>query len=424
MFANIIENLRFQGYNPRTLLDVGANIGGFSRSFVDIFPLCKPALIEPNPFCRDELAKLPFDYYAVAASRESGKAELFLTKEWLQSTGVSLYREQTDFFRDEVIVKQEVDKARLDDLFPDRTFDFVKIDVQGAELDVLIGGEHLLRKADYVLIEVSLVQYNEGAPPAEAVFSAMNLLGFRCADVAEFHRMSGAFDGALIQMDFLFERIAPRPTQNYRYAKLHDHGSLLTYLTDCKTKCPDFSVIDVGASANPWSAAVIDATFDKQACAGAKLHFSGDFNDRRAWEPLLAHVSKHGRFSYSICSHTLEELAYPAVTLEMLPRIADAGHISVPSRFLETARIEGPYRGFIHHRWVLDNIGEQLVVVPKIPMTEFLVVENEVANVLATDQAEFQVYWRRGLSFSFINDDYLGPTAPAVVDIYKGFFNR
>ena len=46
----------------------------------------------------------------------------------LQSTGVSLYRENTKYFRDEVTVTRTVPKARLDDLFAGRRFDFVKID--------------------------------------------------------------------------------------------------------------------------------------------------------------------------------------------------------------------------------------------------------------------------------------------------------
>jgi FkbM family methyltransferase len=424
MPADFIKNLRFQGYNPRTLLDVGAHLGAFSRGFVEAFPHCKPTMIEPNPHCRDDLARLPFEHVAVAASREPGKAELHLTREWLQSTGASLYREQTPFFRDEVVFKQEVNKARLDDLFPDRQFDFVKIDVQGSELDVLIGGERLLRKADFVLIEVSLVQYNAGAPPAENIFIAMNRLGFRCADVTEFHRMNGVFDGALLQLDFLFERIVTRPTQNYRYTGMHDLAGLMEYLSGSRARCPDFSVIDVGASANPWSAPVIDATFDMQDCGSAKLHFSGDFNDRRAWDPLLAHVSRHGRFSYSICSHTLEDLAYPAVTMEMLPRIADAGFVSVPSRFLERTAVEGPYRGFIHHRWILDNVGETLMVVPKMPVLEYMEGAGEKGKPHNKEVDELQIFWRRGLSFSNMNNDYLGPTASAVVQMYQKFLDR
>ena len=215
---NVFEELRFQGYAPQTMLDVGAHIGSFTKAFLEVFPDCVPTLIEPNPFCHAELSALAFERHAVAASNAPGRAELFLTKDWLQSTGSSLYRENTEFFRDEVLVKQEVDKVRLDDLFQGRRFDFVKIDTQGSELDILRGGEAVLRQADYILIEISLVEYNIGGARAEAVFSQLASMGFRCADVTEFHRLASVQNGNLLQMDFLFERQAKRPLQNFCHA--------------------------------------------------------------------------------------------------------------------------------------------------------------------------------------------------------------
>jgi FkbM family methyltransferase len=208
MSGQALEALRRQGYAPRTLLDVGAHVGSFARSFLEIFPDCAVTLVEPNPFCQEDLAKHPFERHAVAASDAPGRAELFLTKEWLQSTGVSLYRENTAFFRNDVVLKHEVEKVRLDDLFAGRTFDFVKIDTQGSELDVLRGGETVLARADYVLIEVSLVEYNLGGARAEAVFAQLAAMGFKCADVTEFHRLQGVQNGNLLQIDFLFEREA------------------------------------------------------------------------------------------------------------------------------------------------------------------------------------------------------------------------
>lgn len=420
----VLEDLRFRGYAPRTLLDVGAHIGSFTYNFLQVYPDCVPTMVEPNPHCEEALAKLPFERHMVAASSEAGSAELFLSKEWLQSTGTSLYRENTPHFRDEVLLKHEVPKARIDDLFAGRRFDFVKIDTQGAELDVLQGGRHVLRQADYILLEISLVEYNLGGAKAEAVFAELAAMGFRPSQVTEFHRFQGVHDGNLLQMDFLFERMVQRPTQNYRYGALHGHHDVLEWLKAQKARCHDFSVIDVGAAANPWSAEVLDATFDMGECGAAPLHFRGNFNDPRAWEPVLKHVATHGRFSYAICSHTLEDLAYPQIALEMLPRIAEAGYVCVPSRYLESLRPEGPYRGFIHHRWVLDNVGEELVIAPKIPLVEFLPMAAEGDWPARPERFEFQMYWRGAIRFSAINGDYLGPTRANVIGLYGQFFDR
>jgi FkbM family methyltransferase len=424
MKAGLLEDLRFQGYHPRTLLDVGAHIGTFTAEFLRVFPTCAPTLIEPNPHCQADLSRLPFERHAFAASSAPGRAEMFLTREWLQSTGSSLYRENTAFFRDEVLLKAEVETARLDDVFAGRRFDFVKIDTQGAELDVLTGGRTVLAKADYILVEVSFVDFNAGGARAEAVFGLLSEMGFRCADAAEFHRLRGVENGGLIQMDFLFERLAPRPSQNHGYAGLHGHGPLLAWLKDRKARCVDFSVIDVGAAANPWSAEVLDATFDMNACAAAPLQFTGNLNDPRSWDAVLRHVSRHGRFSYAICSHTLEDLAYPAMALEMLPRIADAGYISAPSRYLEALRPEGPYRGFIHHRWVLDSFEDELVLAPKIGLLEYLALGGEAAWPAAPERFEFQLIWRGAIAFRPLNGDYLGPTRGDVIGYYAQFLDR
>src|ERR1035438_4119926 len=121
-------------------------------------------------------------------------------------------------------VGRDVDKVRIDDMFRGRRFDFVKIDTQGAELDVLRGGQSVLRHADYILVEISLVEYNIGGARAEAVFSQLTAMGFQCSDVTDFHRLAGVENGNLLQMDFLFERRVKRPTQNFSYAALHHHG--------------------------------------------------------------------------------------------------------------------------------------------------------------------------------------------------------
>lgn len=424
MKPEALQDLRFQGYAPRTLLDIGAHLGHYTYGFLQVFPDCVPTMVEPNPHCQDDLARLPFERHAVAASNETGVAEMFLTKEWLQSTGSSLYREDTAFFRDEVMIREEVPKVRLDDLFAGRRFDFVKIDTQGSELDVLEGGETVLRQADYILVEVSMVQYNVGGAKAEAVFAKLAAMGFRCADATDFHRLRGVQEGNLLQMDFLFERRVRRPTQSYQYGALHGHAGLLDWLRAQKAMCPDFSVIDVGAAADPWSTDVLDATFGPTDAQAAPSRFQGNLNDPRSWDPVLSHVARHGRFSYAICSHALANLAYPAVALEMLPRIAEAGYVAAPSRYLESLRPEGPYRGFVHHRWVFDNLGDELVLAPKIPLLEHLALADEAAWPDRPDRFEFQMTWRGAIAFQPMNGDVLGPDRNHVIGMYGQFFDR
>jgi FkbM family methyltransferase len=308
-----LEALRFSGYAPRTLLDVGAHLGHFTHGVRQVFPDCVPTLVEPNPHCLPALAATGHEVLGFAASCENGEAELFLTREWLQSTGTSLYRENTHFFRDEVLVRTPVPKRRLDDVLLGRRFDFVKIDTQGAELDVLLGGQEVLRQADYILIEISLVEYNQGGARAEEVFAALGALGFRSAEVAEFHRLRGVQNGGLLQLDFLFEREVARPSQALRGPA----AGLPEWLAATRARCRDFSILALGeAPLQP------DASF---GTASAALHFAGDPGRHRDWDALLRHTARHGRFAFAVAPLPPAGLAQAGTWLDMLPRVAAAG---------------------------------------------------------------------------------------------------
>jgi hypothetical protein len=80
--------------------------------------------------------------------------------------------------------------------------DLVKIDVQGSELDILIGGRKTIRRSKYVLLEVSTVQYNVNAPLMDIVVEKMKEYEFRIEEILNFNKLS---NGQIFQMDILFK---------------------------------------------------------------------------------------------------------------------------------------------------------------------------------------------------------------------------
>ena len=59
------------------------------------------------------------------------------------------------------------------------------------------------------------------------------------------------------------------------------------------------------------------------------------------WEPIFDYVDKNGKFDFSICSHTLEDLNAPKQVMINLQKISNAGLIAFPSKYMEMKKWEG-----------------------------------------------------------------------------------
>ena len=92
----------------------------------------------------------------------------------------------------------------LDALFDERGFDFIKLDVQGYELEVLRGAQRILAGVEAVLLEVSLLKINRGAPILDEVVAFMRERQFVAYEILEIHRRP--LDRAMNQVDIIFVR--------------------------------------------------------------------------------------------------------------------------------------------------------------------------------------------------------------------------
>lgn len=168
------------------ILDIGAmDIGETVYARLLALPGSQVLGFEPNP---EECAKLnnncPPSHSYVPAFVGDGRRRTFHWCEWPATS--SLYppnRRLLDRFTnlpELVVVKEtlEVTTTKLDDLEPCRGADVVKIDVQGATLDVLHGGPKTIRQALFVQAEVEFVPLYDGEPLFAEVDQEMRRLGF------------------------------------------------------------------------------------------------------------------------------------------------------------------------------------------------------------------------------------------------------
>jgi FkbM family methyltransferase len=202
---NALLRLKALGFAPATVYDIGAYRGGWTRLAGQVFPEAAFVLFEANA---DNAAHLSgMRYFTVALSAEDGEKSLFLPREG-DATGTSLYRENSAHYDAGNLVVRKVATSRLDTLVAAERLppaDLIKIDVQGAELDVIAGAKAALSRCEALIAELSLASYNTNAPLVGETLPAITQLGFRCVDICELHRAPG---GNVLQADFLFVKPA------------------------------------------------------------------------------------------------------------------------------------------------------------------------------------------------------------------------
>jgi hypothetical protein len=103
---------------------------------------------------------------------------------------------------DEYVVKNNLQKP-----------EFVKLDVQGAELDILKGMTSLFDTVKYFVIEVSLHKYNKDSPMIEDIIKFLHANEYSIIDIVDLHRINGF----LAQVDLLFAHTSTKMRREHFY---------------------------------------------------------------------------------------------------------------------------------------------------------------------------------------------------------------
>ena len=72
-------------------------------------------------------------------------------------------------------------------------------------MDILRGGESLCKKAEAIILEVSYVEYNEGAPLAEEAIEFMKDYGYsNHIEIGEHYSIEPQWKDRIVQKDLCF----------------------------------------------------------------------------------------------------------------------------------------------------------------------------------------------------------------------------
>jgi FkbM family methyltransferase len=189
-------------FEPKSILDIGANVGQFYNEIKNIFPNSYYYLIEGSESCEVVLETLNVDYSICLLSDSEKEVDFYIRKNEPRCTGNSIYRENTSFYDDDQILIEKKQTKTLSNLLNNQKFDLIKIDVQGSEIDIINGGLDIIKESKGILMEVSLMEYNQNAPTKEFVYEYMDNLGFKPVELIG--NINHPLTYELIQQDILF----------------------------------------------------------------------------------------------------------------------------------------------------------------------------------------------------------------------------
>ncbi len=218
--SNISEALNFlkgKNFYPRTVIDVGVAKG--TRPLYVNFPKSFFLLIEPidkyEKYLKRILKKYNGCYCLAAASYNEGTVKFNLHPNHMD--GSSLLKEEIGGKSDGYEIN--VPTIKIDNLVEEKNLNapfLIKVDVQGAELDVLKGSLNTLKKTDVIILEVSLFKFMKGAPDLYEVIVFMKDNGFVAYDILKgWYR---PLDNALGQIDIVFVKENGIFRKDHRFA--------------------------------------------------------------------------------------------------------------------------------------------------------------------------------------------------------------
>ena len=183
-------------FTPTKILDIGAHFGNWYKTIKSIYPNSEVLSVEANPKCTTKLSRVNPNSIISCLGKEEGTTQFYISPSDPYCTGASMYKEQTEFYDNSVGITLPV--KTLDSI--DQQFDFIKMDVQGAELDIIKGGLDTIQNTTILQLEVEMLDYNEGAPQASEIISYLYNLGFDLFDIGSFYY----WDDKLNQSDMFF----------------------------------------------------------------------------------------------------------------------------------------------------------------------------------------------------------------------------
>lgn len=164
--------------DPKVIYDIGSCVLHWERHARRVWPEADVFLFEANRDVKKLYDATNQKYHLGVLTDIDNKAVKFY-KDPMNLGGNSYYKENTVHYN-ETHVQHELGYT-LDTIVKQNDWplpDMIKLDVQGAEMDILKGAKNCLAHCNDVILEAQHIEYNLGAPRSDSVIKFMQSLGF------------------------------------------------------------------------------------------------------------------------------------------------------------------------------------------------------------------------------------------------------
>ena len=204
--------LRRLGFRPQTIIDVGVADG--TPELYAAFPDAQLILVEPVGGFFEEIAQILTHRRGVhiRAAAWSSEGELELQVEPDGGYGSSHYSRHPPEKLSESVTSRWVPTTTIDRIIADHTFPApfgLKIDTEGAELEVIRGAASTLEQTVFVIAEVGVLHSRfQGSYSFAQFIAAMDQAGFEVCDLL---RIGRAPSSHVVDVDLVFQRWGKNP---------------------------------------------------------------------------------------------------------------------------------------------------------------------------------------------------------------------
>ncbi len=179
-----LEELKASGVNPRVVYDIGACVLEWCRAAQQVWPDARVIVFDAMPQLASLYTKHGVEHYIALLGEEDG-VEVDFYENVSVPFGNSRFKELgTICGASSVLFKNATKRVmtKLDTLVRQHHLplpEFIKLDVQGSEHPILVGGRASFAHASHLIVELQDQEYNEGAPTRAKVVEVLHSLNFQ-----------------------------------------------------------------------------------------------------------------------------------------------------------------------------------------------------------------------------------------------------